>query len=212
MREFFHCPMVISILMFGFVFLVSAGDLVDDFEDDDISDWIVLSGAWSAEDGVLHQTQMGGPQVIVWETPGELEDFTISVEAMGLIGDADWGLAFHGSEGGNHYSWQYVNSGLMFVVYTSGARVETNLQAQTEILNEWQAFEVVAEGDSYDLYWEGDMIRNFTHGALTGGRVGLFAWDVADFDDFTVSSSSIAGLAVSPVGSLTTAWGSIKVK
>ncbi len=199
-------------LVFGCLSFVSAGELVDDFEDDDISDWTILSGAWSAEDGVLHQTQMGGPQVIVWETPGELEDFTISVKAMGLISDADWGLAFHGSEGGNHYSWQYVNSGLMFVVYTSGARVETNLQAQGEILNEWQSFEVVAEGDSYDLYWEGDMIRNFIHGALTDGRVGLFAWDLAAFDDFTVTADLIAGQAVSPVGSLTTAWGSIKVK
>lgn len=212
MQKSLHFPMVISILIFGFVFPISAGTIVDDFEDDNIDDWTVLSGAWSAEDGVLHQTQMGGPQVIVWETPGELEDFTISVEAMGLIGDADWGLAFHGSEGGNHYSWQYVNSGLMFVVYTNGGRVETNLQGQGEILNEWQYFEVVAEGDSYDLYWEGDMIRNFTHSALTTGRVGLFAWDLADFDNFTVTAGSIAGQAVSPGSSLTTAWGLIKVK
>lgn len=199
-------------LIFGCVSFVAAGDLVDDFEDDDIGDWTILSGAWSAEDGVLHQTQMGGPQAIVWETPGELEDFTISVKGMGLTPDADWGLVFHGSEGGNHYSWQFVNGGLMFVVYTNGSRVETNLQAQGEILNEWQDFVVVAAGDSYDLYWKGDMISNFTHGALTTGRVGLFAWDLADFDDFTVTADSLVGLAVSPDSSLATSWGSIKVK
>ncbi len=199
-------------LIFGYTFLASAGSITDDFEDNNIDDWTVLSGTWSVKDGVLHQTQMGGPQAIVWEAPGELVDFTISVKAMGLIADADWGLAFHGSEGGNHYSWQFVNGGMMFVVYVAGGRVETNLQGQGEILNEWQDFEVVAEGSSYDLYWQGDLIQNFTHDALVDGRVGLFAWDLADFDDFTVTTDSLADQAVSPVGSLTTVWGSIKVK
>ena len=202
----------VFILMIGCLFSASAGTITDNFNDGKIDDWKVFSGVWTAKDGVIHQTEMGGPKVIVWNTPGELKDFTISVKAMGLSADADWGLAFRANDVNNHYSWQYVNGGLMFVSYVGGARVETNLQAQGAVVNKWQEFKVVSKGASYDLYWEGNLIKNFENKSLTTGLVGLFVWDLVDFDDFTVTADTIKGLAVSPSGNLATAWGSIKAE
>jgi hypothetical protein len=202
----------VFVLMIGCVFTASAGTITDNFNDGKIDDWKVFSGAWSAKDGVIHQTEMGGPKVIVWNTPGDLKEFTITVKAMGLSADADWGVAFRATDVNNHYSWQYCNSALEFVSYVGGTRAETNLQGQGAVVNKWQEFKVVSKGTSYDLYWEGNMIKNFENKSLTTGLVGLFVWDLVDFDDFTVTADSIKGLAVSPSGNLAAAWGSIKAE
>jgi len=211
MRNYLHVIGCIFILMFGCALLASAGTITDNFNDGKIDDWTIFSGVWSAKDGVIHQTEMGGPKVIVWNTPGELKDFTISVKAMGLSADADWGLVFRAKDVNNHYSWQYVNGGLMFVAYVGGARTENNLQAQGAILNEWQDFKVVASGNSYTLSWKGNEIKTIENAALTGGKVGFFTWDVVDFDDFVVTSDSISSTtAVSSKGRLSITWGELK--
>lgn len=212
-RIFFSIGCVVT-LMLGCAFLASAGTITADFENEDqFDDWTVLSGAWSiTNDGIMHQEQMGGPIVAVWNVPEELEDFTINVQSRALTGDADWGLAFRATDVNNHYSWQYVNGHLAFVSYVNGARVENWTQNEGMVMNEWQEFEVTAEGNSYTLSWKGEEVHVFEHDALTGGKVGLFTWDQVDFDDFSVTADSLAGQAVSPVGSLTTAWGTIKVK
>jgi 3-keto-disaccharide hydrolase len=203
----------ISALIFGCAFLASAGTITADFNDDaQLDDWTVLSGSWSIQDDIMHQDQMGGPIVAVWNIPEELEDFTINVTARALTGDADWGLAFRAIDANNHYSWQYVNGHLAFVSYIGGARAENWTQNQPMEMDTWQEFEVTGEGNYYTLSWKGEEIHVFEHDALTGGKVGLFTWDQVEFDDFTVTADSLAGQAVSPVGSLTTAWGSIKVK
>ena len=197
-------------LMFLGTFLASAGTITIDF-DKGIDDWTVFSGIWTVEDGVLHQDEMGGPKVIVWDIPGELTDFTITVKARALTGDADWGLAFHAIDAQNHYSWQWVNGHLAFVSYVNGARSEDWTQDKPMEMNTWQDFKVVADGTSYELHWKGDNITTFEHKALTDGKVGLFTWDKIDFDDFTVTAEEIS-TAVSIKSKLTTTWGSIKIK
>ena len=197
-------------LMFLGTFLASAGTITIDF-DKGIDDWTVFSGIWTVEDGVLHQDEMGGPKVIVWDIPGELTDFTITVKARALTGDADWGLAFHAIDAQNHYSWQWVNGHLAFVSYVNGARSEDWTQDKPMEMNTWQDFKVVADGTSYELHWKGDNITTFEHKALTDGKVGLFTWDKIDFDDFTVTAEEIS-TAVSTKNKLTTTWGSIKAK
>ena len=197
-------------LMFLGTFWASAGTITIDF-DKGIDDWTVFSGIWTVEDGVLHQDEMGGPKVIVWDIPGELTDFTITVKARALTGDADWGLAFHAIDAQNHYSWQWVNGHLAFVSYVNGARSEDWTQDKPMEMNTWQDFKVVADGTSYELHWKGDNITTFEHKALTDGKVGLFTWDKIDFDDFTVTAEEIS-TAVSIKSKLTTTWGSIKIK
>ena len=213
MRKFFIFVGCISTLMFSYAFLASAGTITADFEDEgQLDDWTILSGQWSIQDGFMHQEQMGGPIVAVWNVPGELEDFTIKVNARALTGDADWGVAFRVADVGNHYSWQWVNGHLAFVTYVNGGRTENWTQNEPMEMDTWQEFEVTAEGNSYTLSWKGAEVHVSEHDALEGGMVGFFVWDQADFDDFSVTADSLVGDAVSPVGSLTVAWGSIKVK
>ncbi|MBC8461640.1 MAG: DUF1080 domain-containing protein [Deltaproteobacteria bacterium] len=197
-------------LMLGSTFFASAGTITNNFGDG-IDDWTVFSGVWTVQDGVLHQDEMGGPKVIVWDAPGELTDFTISVKARALTADADWGLAFHATDAQNHYSWQWVNGHLAFVSYVANSRSEDWTQDQPMEMNTWQEFTVIAEGASYTLYWKGDEITTFEHDALTTGKVGFFTWDQVDFDDFAVTAAEV-GTAVSLKGKLTTTWGSIKAK
>ena len=63
----------VFILMIGSIFSASAGTITDNFNDGKIDDWKVFSGVWTAKDGVIHQTEMGGPKVIVWNTPGDFK-------------------------------------------------------------------------------------------------------------------------------------------
>ncbi len=197
-------------LMLGAAFFASAGTITNNF-DGGIDDWTVLSGIWTVQDGVLHQDEMGGPKVIVWDTPGELTDFTISVRAMGRLSNADWGLAFHATDAQNHYSWQFVNGHLGFVSYVGNSRSEDWTWDTAEVIDVWQEFQVVAEGTSYELWWEGELRTTFEHSGLATGKVGLFTWDQVDFDDFTVEAAEV-GTAVSTKSKLTTTWGSIKSK
>ncbi|MBM3243071.1 hypothetical protein FJZ31_42980 [Candidatus Poribacteria bacterium] len=208
MRTTFILTICIVSLMFWGTFFASAGTISTNF-DKKIDDWTVFSGVWTVENGVLHQDEMGGPKVIVWNLPGELTDFTVSVKARALTNDADWGLAFHATDVNNHYSWQWVNGHLAFVSYVKGGRTEDWTQNQPQEMNTWQDFKVVAMGTSYDLYWKGNKITTFEHKALTTGKVGLFTWDKIDFDDFTVTAEDV-GTAVSTKGKLTTSWGAIK--
>ncbi|MEK7396425.1 MAG: family 16 glycoside hydrolase [Candidatus Poribacteria bacterium] len=199
-----------------FMFLTSfafAGKVTEDFTKDLDKTWKVFAGVWKVQKGVLNQSEMGGPKVIVWETLGELKNFTITVEARQLTADADWGLAFRASDIANHYSWQWVNGHLAFVTYITNARTEAWTQNQPQEQNVWQEYKVVSKDTSYDLYWKGNKINTFEHKSLTKGFVGFFVWDQVDFDNFVVESDEIkGGMAVSPQVKLATTWGELKYK
>ncbi len=192
--------------------LAVAGGMAEDFSSALDATWTTFAGTWEVQDGVLHQSEMGGPKVIVWEAPGELGDFTITVEARQLTSDADWGLAFRASDINNHYSWQWVNGHLAFVTYVGGSRTEAWTQDEPQEQEVWQEYKVIAEGTSYELHWKGDLIHTFEHDALTTGFVGFFVWDQVDFDNFVVESDEIEGAAVSPQGSLVTTWSALKAE
>jgi hypothetical protein len=205
--------LIYVVLFVTFMLLTSlavAGGMAEDFSSALDATWTTFAGVWEVQDGVLHQTEMDGPKVIVWEAPGELGDFTITVEARQMTSDADWGLAFRASDINNHYSWQWVNGHLAFVTYVNGSRTEAWTQDEPQEQEVWQEYKVVAEGTSYDLYWKGDLIHTFEHTALTTGFVGFFVWDQVDFDNFVVESDEIQGAAVSLRGSLVTTWSALK--
>jgi len=210
-------------LIFILALLQSLEALTYDFEDaEQEKDWEALRGVWEIKDGEFRETgDADAPLVAVVGEP-DWTDYTISVRAKGLVGDADWGIAFRVQDINNHYSWQYVNSGLMFVAYVGGSRSESNLQGQAEILDEWQDFQVVVEGNNFDLYWNGDLISTFKHDALEEGYIGLFGWVNAGtappgggiaFDDFNAEGPGIpTSFAVEAHGKLTTTWGGIRSK
>ena len=209
MKARFVCWCIL--LMFLAAPFAMAGGMAEKFDNKLDKTWKVFSGVWEVKDGILHQSELGGPKVIVWETPGELNNFTITVESRQLSNDADWGLAFRASDVSNHYSWQWVNGHLAFVTYVNGARTEAWTMNEPQEQNKWQEYKVVAKGDTYDLYWKGNKINTFQHKALKKGFVVFFVWDEVDFDNFVVESDEIVGgLAVSPQDKLATTWGALK--
>lgn len=210
-------------LAFILALLQSPEALYYDFEDDSQQDdWEALRGTWEVKEGQYFETAAADGPLTTAVGEAEWTDYTISVKAMGLVADADWGIAFRIQDANNHYSWQFVNGGLMFVSYVGGSRTETNLQGQGEILNEWQDFMVVVEGNTFDLYWNGDLINTFEHDAFEAGKIGLFGWvnggsPVAGpgggivFDDFSAEGPGIPStLSVEPGSKLTVSWGKIK--
>jgi hypothetical protein len=184
-------------------------------------DWTVLSGTWEVKDGAYRETKDAGGPLVSVVGEDKWADYTITVKGQGLIGDADWGIAFRVKDASNHYSWQYVNSNLMFVSYINGGRTENFQQPQGEILNEWQEFKVVAKGNTFDLYWKEKKITTFKHDTLKSGKIGVFGWvnsglvlgkggGVA-FDDFNAEGPGIpSSAAVQPAQKLPITWGGIK--
>ena len=116
--------MIMSIcLIFTFSFSVNLQALNYDFEKDaQMKDWTSLRGTWEVKDGALRETaDAGGPLVVVMGKE-DWTDYTITATIQGLIGDADWGIAFRVQDVNNHYSWQFCNGNLMLVTYDYASR------------------------------------------------------------------------------------------
>ena len=207
MKKICVVSFVTFMLLTSFAF---AGNMAENFSGVLDKTWTSLAGVWATQGGVLKQTEMGGPKMIIWKAPGELKNFTITVQARQITADADWGVAFRASDIANHYSWQWVNGHLGFVTYIANARTEAWTQNQPQEQNVWQEFKVVSKDTSYDLYWKGNKINTFEHKSLTKGFLGFFVWDQADFDNLVIESNEIATSAVSTQGKLSATWGELK--
>ena len=219
-RVFICCAVFLSLMLLH----NTSQALLFDFEKaDQINQWQDLVGKMEIKDGLFCSTSAaGGPLVsIIKDWKDEWTDYTITVKAEGLIGDADWGIAFRVQDIGNHYSWQFCNGSLMFVAYVGG-RTETPIQGQAEKLEEWQNFKVDVKGSKFDLYFDDKLIKTMTNDALKTGSVGTFNWingglvvgehgGVA-FDDFTVDGKGIPSskVAVEPKNKLAVTWAGLK--
>jgi len=196
-----------------------------DFEKaDQINQWADLAGTMAIVDGLLCSVNAAdGPLVsIVKDWNDGWSDYTITVKAQGLVADADWGISFRVQDIANFYSWQFCNGNLMFLTYVGGARTEAFTQPQAEVLNEWQDYKVVVKGNTFDLYFNGNLIKTVTHDALKTGSVGTFVWinggtalgnhgGVA-FNDLNIDGKGIPGslAAVELSGKLAVTWAGLK--
>lgn len=148
-------------------------DFSDPAQADEWEDW---AGTWGIENGTfVEYDDADGPLVSVTGDPG-LTDIAITVDAMGMVADADWGLVFRATDIGNFYSWQFCNAALYFLMYSGGERTEPFHPAYPEVLNEWQKFQVILKGNVIYLLFDDEIqgvIEDDTHAA---GRVGFFGW------------------------------------
>ncbi|RJP18293.1 MAG: DUF11 domain-containing protein [Candidatus Omnitrophota bacterium] len=178
-----------------FLINVAVGDELFSFDFENAAQadqWTDLAGFWDVENGRFYEfLDAGGP--LVTATGGfDLADVAITVQGMGLVGDADWGIAFRITDLNNHYSWQFVNSLLALIMYSGGARTELFTMAYPEELNVWQEFKVIAKGNVFYLYFNGEVmavVENSTHAA---GQVGFFGWVNAGT---TISVEQVGGIA-----------------
>jgi hypothetical protein len=197
--------------------------LTYDFEDAKQKDeWEDLRGETEIVDGLLCEMETADlPLISVikdWEEGWT--DYTISVKAQGSVGDADWGIVFRVQDVSNYYKWEFCNSLLRFVTEIGGARTAVFTTPQPEVLEEWQDFKVVVEGDTFELYWNGDLIQTVTHDAFKTGKVGVASWinagltvgehGGAAYDDFDVEGPGIPAMSVEPEDKLATTWAGLK--
>ncbi|MBN2327859.1 MAG: hypothetical protein JXR73_11955 [Candidatus Omnitrophica bacterium] len=179
---------------------IAVGDEIFSFDFSDAAqadEWEDWAGTWGVENGTfVEYDDADGPLVSVTGDPG-LTDIAITVDAMGLVGDADWGLVFRATDIGNFYSWQFCNGGLYYLMYSGGSRTEPFTPDYPEVLNEWQKFQVILKGNVFYLLFNDEIqgvIEDDTHAA---GQVGFFGWinsgsDIGDaggiaYDNFVVS-------------------------
>ena len=214
-----YCTVALSVMLL----CATAQALIYDFEDAKQKDeWEDLRGETKIVDGLLCEMETAGLPLIsvVKDWKEEWTDYTISVKAQGSIADADWGIVFRVQDVSNYYKWEFCNSLLRFVTEIGGARTAVFTTPQPEVLEEWQDFRVVVEGNTFELYWNGDLIETVTHDAFKTGQVGVASWinaglvvgehGGAAYDDFTVEGPGIPSLSGEPGGKLATSWGRIR--
>lgn len=150
-----------------------------DFEDaDQVDQWTDLAGFWDIEGGLFYEWEdADGPLVTLTGDP-TLTDVAVSVQGMGLVADADWGIVFRATDIGNFYSWQFVNGTLALLSYVNGTRSDPVLYSETyaEELNVWQDFMVIVKGNVIHCYFNGELKTIVEDDNLTAGQVGLFGW------------------------------------
>lgn len=214
-----------SAIALSVVFLcATAQSLTYDFEDANQKDeWENLSGETKIVDGLLCEMGTGGSPLIsvIKDWNEDWKDYTINVKAQGSVGDADWGIVFRVQDVSNSYKWEFCNSLLRFVTEIGATRTAVFTIPQPEILNEWQDFKVVVEGNTFELYWNGDLIHTATHDGFQTGSVGVASWinaglavgehGGAAYDDFSIEGPGIpTSLSVEPKDKLAISWGRIR--
>lgn len=184
-----------------FMITVSVGDEIFSFDFENaaqVDEWEDLAGFWDIEGGQFIEFLDAGGPLVTLTGDADLADVAISVQGMGLVGDADWGIVFRATDLSNFYSWQFVNGTLSLILYNAGARSTLFDMAFAEELNVWQDFLVIVQGNVIHLYFNGEIIAIVEDDSHAAGQVGLFGWvnagsAVGDtggiaFDNFVVSS------------------------
>ncbi len=182
----------------------------DDFNDGDEEGWTVVKnpGEWKVDAGEYFHDAMGGPAFSVTGEAG-WTDYTVTCRALGVSPDADWGLILRQQDADNYYIWIFVNDLLAFRECVAGSRTHLWTEPFATVLDEWQEFKVVATGDTFECYFDGELKTTVTSDRFKSGSVGVFAWDQARFDDFEVTGPGISH-GVEKDGKLAFTWGMIK--
>ncbi len=162
-----------------YYFNVTVGDKLFSFDFENASQydsWEQLAGYWDIIDGKYYEIEdADGPLVTLTGDPG-LTDVSITVDAMGLVGDADWGIVFRATDISNFYSWQFVNGALELLSYVGGTRTTLYTEPYAEALNVWQKFQVIAQGNVFYLLFDGEIHAVYEDDALAAGQIGFFGW------------------------------------
>lgn len=175
-----------------------------DFEDaSQLDAWTDLAGFFDIESGQLMELEdAGGPLVTLAD--GSYSDVAVSVDATGLVGDADWGIVFRATDLQNFYSFQFVNGALELLEYVAGARATIYNQAFAEELGVVQKYQIVARGTVIQLWFNGEVVAIVEDDSLTEGQVGLFTWVNAGTDlSATIGGTAFDNFVVSSVAGAT---------
>ena len=208
------------VVLFGIVLTLPtyAGTQLWDFEEKH-KDWKVANGNWEIAKGVYHVDKGGQAEhSLVGEE--DWDDYTI--EAKVRLDEGNWaGIAFRAQSEMEYYVYYFnVPSNISELWrHKDGAwNARDNISQPpavggVKIANdEWLDVKIVVDGNTFELYLNGEFQSEDKDDAYKTGQVGVWAWETeASFDDFTVYGDNIEDtLAVEPNNKLATTWGRLK--
>lgn len=196
----------------------TAGTQLWDFEDG-ADDWDAPNGTWEVSDGEYHEVSGADPAMHSVVGEGDWDDYVVSAKVR--MDEGNWaGIAFRVQSDFEYYIYYmnvpdnkselWLHAEPAFDTRTNLAQIAgANILIENGVFHEVQ---VVVEGDTFQLWIDGELQSEDVDGTYSTGKIGVWAWATqASFDDVTVTGDNIVDtLAVEPTGKLATLWGRMK--
>lgn len=198
--------------------LSSAYALYYDFEDGD-QGWEQINGTCTAEAGEYVVTGNDGVGVLPdsdWKD--EWTDYTVECKAWMEQGPDNMGVVVRYQDLSTYYIFAIMNGRQQAEIWSRVAGTytdELDIPFPNE-MGEVYTIKVVAEGNDFEFYINGELIAEWSDGKLEAGKVGVRTYSsVSHFDDVTITGPGILRSAgepgsVDPASKLATTWGDIK--
>lgn len=196
----------------------TAGTQVWDFEDG-AGDWDAPNGTWEASGGVYSEVSGADPAMHSVVGDDSWDDYVVSAKVR--LDEGNWaGIAFRVQSDFEYYVyymnvpdnkselWQHTDG-----AFDSRANLAdipgVNILIENGVMHDVQ---VVVEGDTFELWIDGELQSTESNGDYATGKVGVWAWaTMASFDDVTVTGDGIDdSVAVESRGKLASVWGDLK--
>ena len=180
------------------------------------ADWKVMSGVGEIDKDAYKLSDPGGEALVI-AGDSNWTDYTIAGKARltEAGGFQNISIAFRASDDGA--------SEYMFMLEGGRQQAEwwkkiagTYTEIQSDALNidtkDWFSFEVVVKGNTFEGYYEGELISAIEDKDLKKGKVGARIYGcTSHIDDFDVNGPSIPPTSpVEPAGKLAATWGRLK--
>ena len=205
-------PAAVTVLLT--LFSSPAFALFFDFNDNKKPEgWEEVGGKWKVENGEYRgeePTDTEGATLF-----GEPDWTDVVLEATVRNAEGNWmALVVRWNDKDNHYGW-WVNLGGgtgEWWVKTAGQYTQ---DASGAIKLDPKAYKLklVANGDTFEGYYDDKLIATMKHKQHKQGRTGLLVWQGnSSFDDMTITGKDVPVLAVKPRGKLALTWAQIKAQ
>ena len=156
--------------------------LQDGFDYDNAENWVVTSGNWKIENGLLNMTNKDTGRSMI-RYAGGLNWMDYAFEADVQVTDSsdkerDSGILFRGdSELKNVYAFRFNrNDKIELCKWTDGSFSSIKMWDYETIPGEFYKMKVSADGNELSLYINDELIEKVTDTSFPLGTVGLYAY------------------------------------
>lgn len=208
---------LLSILLL-MVFPVVSHALIWDFNDKaQEANWVVISGICEIDDGAYKISDPGAEGLAI---TGESNwtDYTISCKARLTepAGFNNIAIAFRASDDGQSEYMLMLEGGRQQAEWwkkVGGGYTEIQTDPLEIDTKDWFNFKVVVKGDTFECYYEDELISEIEDKDLESGKVGVRIFGcTSHIDDFDINGPGIPTTGVEAKGKLAATWGGIKSK
>ena len=209
-----YMMVILAAVIFLFTVLSSVPSfaLFFDFNDNQKpKEWDEVGGKWKVKNGEYVGEEPAATEGVTAIGEQDWTDLTIEVTVRNAQGN--WmALVVRWNDKNNQYGW-WVNLGSStgeWWVKNAGQYVADAVGAIQLDRKEYR-LKIVAQGDTFEGYYNDKLIATMKHKQYKSGRTGLLVWEgSSSFDDIQITGKGIPELAVKPSGKCTTTWGRIK--